>query len=432
MNILLIKPCWPYPYSKGEYTYNRIWPPLSLANCAALLEAEHHQVKILDAHAERIPPDNISNFIKGYDKVFITSSTLDKWQCPNIDITPFMQTLRKIKDTTDEVYILGYHGTIQPEKLFALSGARAVVRGEPEYTVLEICRGRSLLDINGLTFENDGKIFSTPQRQPLDLKGLPIPAFHTLNFRKYFYEILGNNFALFETSRGCKFKCSFCNKAMYQEGLRSKSRDQVIEEITLAVEKCKVQSGYFIDLDFPANNCIREDLCNFLIEKKYKFQWTCQARPESLDLETLRQMKRAGCKIIHLGVETGVQELLDRVNKKIKIGEMERVIKLCKKIGLKTLIFILFGLPGETQKDREQTFAFAKKLNAEFVSFHKVVDYSGNEPGKDKAILFNNADKFIRTAFLKYYLRPSYIYNLNPAVILSCFKLFYHRIKTLH
>lgn len=77
-----------------RHTYNRIWFPLSLANCAVLLEKEEHKGKILDAHAQCIKPHKITNYIKGYDKIFITSSSLDKWQCPNIDINPFLESIK--------------------------------------------------------------------------------------------------------------------------------------------------------------------------------------------------------------------------------------------------------------------------------------------------------------------------------------------------
>ena len=50
MKILLVKPPWPYPYSNQDHTYNRKWPPLSLMNCAAILEEDGHEVEILDAH----------------------------------------------------------------------------------------------------------------------------------------------------------------------------------------------------------------------------------------------------------------------------------------------------------------------------------------------------------------------------------------------
>ncbi len=429
MNILLVKPCWPYPYSKGEYTYNRIWPPLCLANCAALLEAKGHRVTILDAHADRIPSDKLSGFIQGYDKVFISSSTLDKWQCPNIDISYFLSALRKITELTDEAYVTGYHGTVEPEKILELSQARAIIRGEPENTVLEICQGHNLSDVKGLTFKREGELSSTSEREPLVLEDLPVPAFHTLNFKKYFYEILGNNLALFEITRGCKYRCVFCNKTMYGDKARSKSKEQIIEEVGLAIEKYGVENGYFIDLDFLANICVVDGLCDFLIGKRYKFRWTCQTRPESLNTRILERMKSAGCRIIHLGVETASQRLLDHINKKSQIAEIEIAIKLCRKIGIKAFIFILFGLPQETKEDRQQTLSLMKKLNPEFVCFHQVVSYPTTGCQLEESL--SDIKPFIRKAFMEYYIRPSYVYNASPGVLLKCLKLFFGRIRTL-
>jgi radical SAM superfamily enzyme YgiQ (UPF0313 family) len=434
MNILLIKPYWPYPYSKGEYTYNRIWPPLCLANCATLLEKEGYNVKILDAHAQRITPDKIANYIKGYDKVFITSSTLDKWQCPNIDITLFLETVRYIRQLTDEVYIMGYHGTVEPEKILELSKAKAVIRGEPEYTVIELCRNNDLFKITGISFRNNGRFISNPARELFDLKTLSIPAYHFLNTDKYSYEILGKNFALFETSRGCNYGCKFCNKIMYGKGLRTKSIEQIIEELRTAIERYNVKTGYFIDLEFIYDREIVEGLCKFLIEKKYNFVWCCQTRPDSLDIEILKKMKKAGCKLIHLGIESGIQKFLDYLNKNITIEKIERSVRMCKQIGIRTLAFSFFGLPNETESDRKEIFKFIKELNTNFVSFHKMVPYKETRiyhSGFGLNFKSNNIDKFIRNAFIKYYLRPSYLFKLNPFIILKGLQLFCKRIITL-
>lgn len=432
MNILLIKPFWPYPYNKTDYTYNRIWPPLSLANCAGILEEEGFGVKILDCHALRLKPDRIKGFLSGFDKIFITSSSLDRWQCPNINISYFLETLRYIKESTDEIYVMGYHGTVESKKILDLTDAKAVIRGEPEYTVLEICKNNRLAEIKGLSFKDKGRIVSTSGREPLDLKSLPLPAFHLLDFRKYFYEILGKSFSLFEISRGCKFKCRFCNKTMYGEDLRTKSRGQIFAEVTEAVEKFNVKTGYFIDLDFLSNREIAEELCNYLIKKKYRFKWTCQARPDLLDIEILKKMKSAGCEIIHLGIESSVPRLLFYLNKNIAIEKVRHSIKLCQKAGMKTLAFFLFGLPGETEEDRNRIFSCIKELNNDFVSFHKIQPYKGSQIYQDKyESEGNNVDRFIRKALIKYYLRPSYLYRLNLSVILSGFKLLLGRIKTL-
>ena len=421
----------PYPYSKGEDTYNRIWFPLSLANCAALLEREGHKVKILDAHSQRIRPLKTGRFIRGFDKVFVTSSSLDKWQCPNLDISSFLETVRSIKEETDEIYIMGYHGTVEPEKILNLTEAKAVIRGEPEFTVLDICRKKDLFNIKGVSFKDNTKLISTSQRELLNLRDLPVPAFHLLDFRRYRYEILGGNFALFEMSRGCKFKCRFCNKSMYGETFRAKSKEQIFREITLAVEKYNVKTGYFIDLNFLSNGKLIEALCDYLIEKNYRFKWTCQTRPDSLDIKILKKWKKAGCQLIHLGVETGSGRLMNEFNKKMDFDRIRQTVKLCRKIGIKTLAFFLFGLPGETRQERENSFNFAKELNADLVSFHRVFPYLGSDIHRDNFKFDEEVDKFIRSAFIRYYLRFSYLWKTNLGIILRGLRLFLGRLRTL-
>jgi radical SAM superfamily enzyme YgiQ (UPF0313 family) len=311
---------------------------------------------------------------------------------------------------------MGYHGTVEPERMLERTGVKAVIKGEPEYAVLDICRG-----------DNGSKIIS----RDFDLGELPVPAFHLLDFKRYFYEILGGNFALFETSRGCRFGCAFCNKIMYGKSLRTKSREQVFEEVSLAVEKYKVKNGYFIDLDFLSNKQMAEELCEYLIRKNYDFKWTCQSRPDLLEARILEKMKKAGCRIIHMGAEAPEQGALDRLNKNIDIRHIEKAVKLCRENGIRSFTFFLFGLPGETAEDREQALKFIIKLDPDFVSFHKLFPYKGTDlclvgQGQDKDI-----DKFISRAFLKYYLRPSYLRRLNPNSILGGLRLMRGRLRTL-
>ncbi len=434
MNILLLKPYWPYPYNKGEYTYNRVWAPLCLANCAAILEKHKIKVKILDCHALRIMAKKVKDYLFGYDKVFITSSSLDKWQCPNLNLDTFLETTRCISSIIKECYIIGYHGTVEPERILDLTRAKAVIRGEPEFAVLEICQNNDLSKIKGISFKNNNRFILNPDRALIDLKTLPIPAYHLLDTKKYFYEILGKNFTLFEISRGCNYQCKFCNKIMYGKGLRAKSAKQVIEEVKTAIEEYNVKTAYFIDLDFLTNRKIVNQLCEFLIKKKYNFKWCCQTRPDSLDIETLREMKDAGCGLIHLGVESGIQQSLDYLGKNITIEEIRESVKICKQVGIKTLAFFLFGLPGETDEDRKQTFEFIKELNTEYISLHRISFYKGYK-GIDilqKNIKYEAAiNKFICQSLLKYYLSPSYLYRIDISDVLGGLKLLWSRMGTL-
>jgi len=399
-------------------------------NCGAILEEGGFSVKILDFHALRIRPYKVKDYLQGFDKIFITSSSLDRWQCPNVDIKPFLETVGYLRGLTEEVYVMGYHGTVEPEKILDLTKAKAVIRGEPECAVLEICQNKTLSGIKGLSFREEGGLISTPTREALDMKKLPVPVFHLVDFKKYSYEIMGRNFALFETSRGCKFHCSFCNKIMYGERIRTKSREQVFEEISVAVERHNVRTGYFMDLDFLSDRETVKGLCEYLIRKKYKFKWACQARGDSLNEEILKKMKSSGCDIIHLGVETDSQKKLDCLNKNTTVDKIKNTVSLCKKTGIKTFAFFMFGLPGETARERKKILNFAEKLNTDFVSFHRLIPYKGSRICSDGPASNTGAGSFIKAAFIRYYLRPCYIFRLKPSIIYNGIRLLFGRIKT--
>ncbi len=428
--ILLLKPYWPYPYGKGEHTYNRIWAPLSLLNCAAILQQSGHQPYILDAHALRIKARKLRPYLQGFEKIVISSSCLDRWQCPNIDITPFLEAVENLKQVTAEFYVTGYHGTRCPEDMLRKTGAKAVIRGEPESVILDIASGKSLQDIPGITYAGHSRIVSNPDACLPDLKTLPVPAYRLLNPRKYFYEILGGRFALLEYSRGCQYQCTFCNKVMYGSGLRLKSARQMIEEIRTVVEECHFRSGYFIDLEFLSDREMVEDICDFFITENYDFRWCCQTRVDSLDGDILMKMKKAGCQLIHFGVESGKQKFLNETRKGFKLDRAMPSVKLCKDAGIKTLAFFIFGFQEETARDRAEILEYAKTLDTDYVSFHKIFPYA-QDNGSVPEFRPDEIDAFIRQAFLQYYLRPACLKKLDFNVLLRSVRLLWARMTSL-
>ena len=172
--ILLINPNYNYPFSKQKDLpiFNRVWPPLSVANCAALLEKEGFHVEIIDANAEGLSPDQVVNRAHGFNKIFITSSSIDRWQCPHLNINPFLEFVKKIREKRDkELYVMGAHGTVRPKEILKITKADAVIIGEPELTILDICKGNKT---EGICYEEDGKKILKERKTPLDLNTLPI------------------------------------------------------------------------------------------------------------------------------------------------------------------------------------------------------------------------------------------------------------------
>ncbi len=424
MKILLIKPCWSYPVDPGDSTYNRSWPPLSLLNCAAILRERGCDVTVLDASAKRLTPEQVAAQVIGYNKVFITSASLDRWQCPNLNLEPFIKTIFSVKENADQVYLMGTHGTVRTKEILDITGVTAVICGEPEETVAEIVSGKPIETISGVAYYKDQIFTVTPSRPDMDLTSIPVPAYHLIDITDYEYEVLGSRFALLEASRGCPYHCIFCVKSMYGNAFRVKSTDQFIREIDYIIDVIHARTAYFIDLEFTINRPLVEAVCQHLIRRRVPLNWCCQTRADSVDEPLLKLMKSAGCRIVHFGVETGSERIRSTLAKGITFESVENGMRAARDVGLQTVCFFLFGLPGETTDDMEQTIRFAKKLNPTYASFHIALPYPSTDfysqvEHELAGQLFPKAytgmvpypilESIARKAFRSYYLRPRYI-----------------------
>jgi radical SAM superfamily enzyme YgiQ (UPF0313 family) len=108
-----------------------------------------------------------------------------------------------------------------------------------------------------------------------------------------------------------------------------------------------------------------------MITKRLDIEWACRSRVDTVDERLLDKMKQAGCSRIYFGIESGCQELLDRVNKGITLEQIRKTIYLTKSKGIQALGFFLVGTPGETRDTFKQTLRFAKELDLDYVQFSK-------------------------------------------------------------
>lgn len=421
LKVLLVNPSWDGLVSRKGQRVNRAWPPLDLLNCAAMLEQDGAGVSVIDARATPIPIETIREAAARHDLVFVTSSPIDRWQCPNLDLAPFLAVTSQVDPR--KLCVMGSHGTVAPEELLTMTGARAVIRGEPELAVRALCGGKDPSDVPGVTYQHEGTIINNPDGEPVDLTTLPLPAFHLLDLDRYRYEILGDRFVLLEATRGCHYRCHFCLLKMYGKGYRMKDHDQVIREVTYLVREAGARTGYFIDLEFTAVRDYVWDLCERLALAKLPFEWACQTRADYVDGPLLQLMKRAGCRLIHFGVESGSARVLAATNKHITREAIERGIAETKQAGIDQVCFFMFGFPGETAEDMEATIAFSKRVNPTYASFHVVSPYRGtklyelsgaSEPFPEactKAHDLTMLQATVNRAFREFYLRPAVLWS---------------------
>jgi anaerobic magnesium-protoporphyrin IX monomethyl ester cyclase len=427
MRIVLVKPCWRYPIAGADHTYNRRWPPLELLNCAAILEADRHQVRIVDAQAEGLTPEQVAARVapKGHpaEMALVTSSALDRWQCPSFHLEPVTAVVEQLRGRVGRLLLTGFHGTVQPRAMLEMTGVDAVVRGEPERTVEEVAAGRSWEETPGLTFLDGGRVVSTPDRPPLEMTSLPVPAFHLVDIRRYRYEILGPRLMVLEGTRGCPYPCTFCSRVIQGRKVRRKTVAQLGREVEVAVSQFGVRNIYFIDLEFTASPELARGISTYVLERKISVRWCCQTRADRVEEPLLRLMRRAGCRLIHFGIETGSVRIAEQIRKHVSLGRQRQAVDLAKRVGMETLCFFLLGHPGETAEEMQQTIRLARQLNPTYASFHRVSPYEGaalyEQAGGNSGELFpvfagspedrEKVDRLVRQALWSYYVRPPYM-----------------------
>ncbi|MCK9275920.1 MAG: B12-binding domain-containing radical SAM protein [Syntrophales bacterium] len=443
MNILFINPSYTKTRSPAV-RYNRAWPPLDLLTLAALARNSGHRVSLLDLRARPALIEDIKKEADDADAVLLSTSPLDRWQCPDLNYEVLIDLARRLPK--EKLILAGAHPTMQPEFILKATGAGAAILEQPEAPFVRLLEaGLSPRGIEGVAFMDKGRIVCTEPPLPFPLENLPYPAYDLINPDDYNYELLGKRLILMETSRGCPYACTFCFKAMYGRKISRKSVKRAVSELCNLTCTCQSRTVYFIDLEFTLDRQWTSDFCHELIARNLNLTWCCQTRADTVDKELLGLMKRSGCRLIHFGVETGSAAVLKKIKKNITLPDIEKTIGLCRDVGIETACFFLFGLPGETRNDAVSTIRFAKKLNPDYASFHIAAPYpktkigeryTGTEPfpshlGNEEEL--GRLRKILRLAFLTFYFRPSYVaHRLRKARLKGIKKqirLFYEFIR---
>jgi len=432
-------------------------PPISLANCAAVLREKGFEVKISDCIAEGIDFFNLKKKIRRYNPDLIIFNTAT----PSINKDLKVAKITKEISNKIKVGAIGIHPSCLIKQTFSLSRELDyVIKGEPEFTVrdlaLSLKNNQSLSKVEGLSYRIDGKIIDNPFRKFIEnLNLIPFPAWDLIDVNKYRMPFTNKRFLLVNPSRGCPYQCIFCNSQIYYgKRLRLRSPKKIGEEIEWVKTNFKVDNFLFWTESFTIDKKFVIKLTDEILKKNLKIKWTCNSRVNNVDLELLKRMKESGCWMIGFGIESGNQKILDYSKKGVILKQSMNAVKLAKKAGIEVSAQFIIGLPGETKKTALETLSFAKKLDADYVQFYCAVPFPGSElyemAIKRKWINNNDWSKFnqdesilnIETlsgeevmklrkkAYLSYYLRPKQIFRtLRKIKSLSEFKNFLDAIK---
>jgi len=380
-DILLINPPLTQEelFARGSEATATINPPLGLAYIAAALEADGHHVEILDGIAEYVPLDRVAARAKDFDFVGITvlSSFFKRY-------VELIGEIKKVSKVT--VIAGGAHTTVMPGSVLN-AGANYAVVGEGERTTRELIaaldreKTADLSSVKGIAFLRDGNVVMTGKRELIhDLDEVPFPARHLLPMEKYKTSEARahrNPSHALVVSRGCPGTCTFCSKALFGTTFRCHSPQRIFEEMRVLRDRYGAREIAFFDDGFTSDKNILIALCDMLIKNNFGLPWSCEARIDSIEEEMLKAMKRAGCEFIAYGIESGSDEILRSVNKKITTAIIRRAVSMTKSAGIAMRGYFMLGFVGETREQMRQTIDFACELELDIASFTLLVPLPG-------------------------------------------------------
>ena len=402
MKILLINPPW-YRFFGKAFTAH----PIGLCYIAALLEVKGYDVSVYNSDynkrksGELIMGDIAS--MESYEMYPLILDDMDNplWkeissviasQSPDIvgissmtgQYGPAQNIARIVKGQDKDIPVIfgGVHPTVLPDETLANDEVDVVVRGEGEYSFLEVVEkissGGSFDDVLGISFKNgDDQIHNKVRPLIEDLDDLPFPARHLLLEKETYPPFAFGNII---ASRGCPYNCIFCEPyQVWTKKVRYRSPENVIEEIKQVQKEYNTNFFYFNDADFLIKKRYVSEVCDLIDKEGLIIDWCCEARAGELDDNIAKKMMLSGCDHVYVGVESGDEEMLKRIKKGTTIEEIRdtRRVLLENAIGFNGMFLI--GFPWETEEAVRKTISFMQELDPDFASFNCVAPYPGTE-----------------------------------------------------
>jgi len=449
MKVVIANPPWPgdgygtrsnvrWPHRRGDKVLTF---PVYLAYTVSVLKKSGFEVIGVDAVDKEW---GIFRFVDEIKKIGPKAILLEV-STPSIMYD--LQTAELIKKELPSTFVVlcGPHAShFHKEIIDNYRFVDGCIRNEFEYVMLDLCKALKndgpVDKIKGLTFRKDNDTVINPV-MPLieDLDELPFPDrdfFKVENYRQAFFT--GKKPALMITSRGCPYYCTFClwPDALFGHKFRQRSPKNVVDEIEYLIKDYGVDELFFDDDTFALKSSRTQEICREIIDRKIRIPWRCMSRVNTIDLETLKIMKAAGCSDIFYGFESGSQKILDSVKKGITLEQITNAVKMTKKAGIVASGSFVIGTLEESEDTIKETLKFAIKLHPDYVQFALASPFPGTKLYDDakrlnlieidswtdldgsrgpilntKYLKKNGLPRLLRHLYLRYYTSPKVIFQ---------------------
>ena len=359
-------------------------PPLSLAYLGAILRKEGHDVHVIDAAAEDLSFPRLVDRLAGMHLGAIGITT-------NISISrKAVITARYIKKFLPGIPIImgGPWATIEYDMILRRGICDFVVHGEGEYTTLDLLAGLkdkgTLKDVKGISFlDEKGLVITTPTRELItELDALPFPAWDLLPpSKKYTFPHQKVPYYPIMTTRGCAYDCIHCTKIVHGYKYRKRSVENVIQELKYLKEKFGAKEIFIIDDNFNQDIERAERILDEIIKNQFNFRikFSNGIRADKITPRLGRKLKAAGTYAAALGIESGNQDIVNRIGKKLDLRKVIKATRILKQNKIITAGFFILGHPYDNYTTMLETLNFAKALDLDYPHFFKAIPFPGTK-----------------------------------------------------
>lgn len=355
--------------------------PDYLATAVAVLEKAGHTLLFMDCQAKNLPTDQVVPRLQEFRPDMVV------YQASTPSIYADIEAARLVREAVGgHLHVMvGPHVSAESEDTLRAAGGviDAVCRREYDYTLRDLADGTALKDCLGVSYLDGEEYKANPDRPYIEnLDELPFPAWHHLDIYDYRDGAKLYPFLTEITSRGCRYRCSYCQipQVMNGHGFRARSVENVVDEMAYDKHLFPELREIMFEDDTLTMRIARERLvalCEEIIRRDLKLSWSANARVDLNDLEILRLMKRSGCRMLCVGFEFGDQQMLNNTKKGTTVDQMYTFAENAAKAKIRIHGCFMVGAPGETRETAMKTIEMAQQLKIDTAQFAGIVAYPG-------------------------------------------------------
>lgn len=362
-----------------------LMPPLGLAMLAAYLEQRAIQADIIDCFAHPESDPLIADYLRQERPAFIgfsctTSSFLDGVRLAKL--------AKEVLPGVRSVFGGAHVSALKERILDEFPDVDFTVVGEGEATLFELLEGgfEAPAEVKGLVYrqEGDGPArFNGYRPDPLELDSLPFPAYDKLAGFPDAYKLPIFNYPTTPntsciSSRGCPYACSYCDRSVFQRSFRFNSADYLYDHMKHLKTRFGIRHINFYDDQFTLHRGRVEALTERLLKEPLGMTFNCAVRAEHIDADLVARMKRSGCWMMSLGIESGDEELLAQHRQNPDLDHLAGKIRMIHDAGIRTKGLLMIGLPGENEASIRRSMDYVFSLPIDDFNLAKFTPFPGS------------------------------------------------------